>query len=85
MNQMILKGNDGRYLRLLLRISGDADMIQILLGILTQHLAFVTANRAFDDNFWTGSRRRIHIGWGHSFKTTRLERFLQHESTRAVI
>jgi len=43
-------------------------MIQILLGILTQHLAFVTANWAFDDNFWTGSRRRIHVGWGHGFK-----------------
>ena len=43
-------------------------MIEILLGVLTEHLAFMAANWAFDNNFWTGSRRSVHIGWGHSFK-----------------
>jgi hypothetical protein len=56
-------------------------MIQVLFGVLTQHLAFMAANGAFDNNFWTGRRRSVHIGWGHSFKTTRSEHFLQHEST----
>jgi len=43
-------------------------MVEILLGVLTHHLAFMTANGAFDNNFWTGSRRSIHIGWGHISK-----------------
>ena len=68
-------------LPLLLRASGCTDMIQILLGVLTEHLAFMTANWAFDNNFRTGSRRSIHIGWGHTVQATRSERFLQHEST----
>jgi hypothetical protein len=56
-------------------------MTEILLSILAEHLAFVTANGAFDNNFWTRSRRSIHIGWGHTVKTTRSEHFLQDEST----
>lgn len=55
-------------------------MIEILLGVLAQHLAFVTTNGAFDNNFWTGSRWGVHIGWGHMFKATRSEALLQHES-----
>jgi hypothetical protein len=43
-------------------------MAEILLGVLTQHLAFMAANRAFDNNFGTGSRRGVHIGWCHPFK-----------------
>ena len=43
-------------------------MIEILLGVLTEHLAFMAANWAFDNNFWTGNRRSVHIGWGHMFK-----------------
>jgi hypothetical protein len=56
-------------------------MTEILLGVLAEHLAFVTANWAFDNNFWTRSRRSIHIGWGHTVKTTRSEHFVQDEST----
>ena len=56
-------------------------MIQILLGVLTEHLAFVAANWAFDNNFWTGSRRSVHIGWSHTVQATRSEALLQHEST----
>lgn len=43
-------------------------MVEILLGVLTQQLAFMTANRAFDNSFGTGSRRGVYIGWSHSFK-----------------
>ena len=43
-------------------------MVEILLGVLHEHLALMTTNRAFDNNFWTGSRRSVHIGWGHTFK-----------------
>jgi hypothetical protein len=53
---------------LLLRASRRTDVIQILLGVRTEHLAFVTANGAFDHNFRTGSRRSIHIGWSHTVK-----------------
>jgi hypothetical protein len=42
-------------------------MAEILLGVLTHHLAFMTANWAFDNNFGSGSGRSIHIGWGHTF------------------
>ena len=55
-------------LSLRLRASGDAGMVEILLGVLTTHLAFVTTNGAFDNNFRSGSRRSVHVGWGHTFK-----------------
>jgi hypothetical protein len=58
------------FLALRLRTSGNAGMTQILLGVLAQHLALMTANRAFDDNFWSGSRRSVYIGWGHTSKLT---------------
>ena len=66
---------------LLLRGPGDAGMTEILLGVLTEHLAFVTANGAFDNNFGAGSRRSVHVGWSHRFQATRLEALLQDEST----
>ena len=47
---------------------GDAGMAEILLGVLTEHLAFVAANGTFDNNFRTGSRRSVHVGWSHRFK-----------------
>jgi len=65
---------------LLLPGPGDTDMIQILFGVLAKHLALMAANWAFDNNFWSRSRRSIHIGWGHMFKATRSETLLQHES-----
>jgi len=43
-------------------------MAEILLGVLTEHLAFVAANGTFDNNFRTGSRRSVHVGWSHRFK-----------------
>jgi hypothetical protein len=43
-------------------------MAEILLGVLTEHLAFVAANGTFDDNFRTRSRRSVHVGWSHRFK-----------------
>jgi len=57
-------------------------MIQILLGVLAHHLAFMAANWTFDNNFWTRSRRSIHIGWSHIFQATRLAGRLQGESTQ---
>jgi hypothetical protein len=46
-------------------------MAEILLGVLTQHLAFMTTNRAFNDNFRTGTGGRIgvgriSVGWVHA-------------------
>ena len=73
---------DGLTQVLCLRASGDADMIQILLGVLAHHLAFMAANWTFDNNFWTGSRRSIHIGWSHKIQATRLGDKLQGESTQ---
>jgi hypothetical protein len=59
-------------------------MAEILLGVLTEHLAFVTANGAFDNNFGSGSRRSVHVGWSHRFQATRLEALLQDEIDAAV-
>jgi hypothetical protein len=55
-------------LALRLRTSGHAGMAEILLGVLAQHLAFMTTNRAFHNNFGSGSRRSVHVGWSHPFK-----------------
>lgn len=70
---------------LLLGIFRNAGMVQILLGILAAHLAFVATNGAFHNNFGSGSRRSVHIGWGHTFQATRSKAVLQHESTSAGI
>jgi hypothetical protein len=43
-------------------------MAEILLGVLTTHLALVATNGAFHNNFGSGSRRSVHIGWGHTLK-----------------
>lgn len=59
---------------------GGAGMTEILLGVLTEHLAFVTANGAFDNNFGSGSRRSVHVGWSHRVQATRFEAVLQDES-----
>jgi len=56
------------FFALRLRTSGNAGMTEILLGVLAHHLAFMAANWTFDNNFWTRSRRSIHIGWGHTLK-----------------
>src|SRR5579859_1051562 len=71
----------GLPLALRLGASGHADVIQILLGVLAHHLAFMTANGAFDNNFGSGSRRCVHVGWGHTFQATRFAGLPQHEST----
>jgi hypothetical protein len=59
-------------------------MAEILLGVLTEHLAFVTANGAFDNNFGSGSRRSVHVGWSHRFQATRFEALLQDEIDAAA-
>jgi hypothetical protein len=43
-------------------------MAEIVFGVLTTHLAFVTTNGAFHNNFGSGSRRSVHVGWGHTLK-----------------
>ena len=43
-------------------------MAEILLGVLTAHLALMTTNGAFHNNFGSGSRRSTHVEWGHTFK-----------------
>ena len=55
-------------------------MAEILLGVLATHLALVATNGAFHNNFGSGSRRSVHIGWGHTFQATRFESLPQQES-----
>jgi hypothetical protein len=43
-------------------------MAEIVLGILAEHLAFMTTNGAFNNNFGPWSRRRVDVGWSHRFK-----------------
>jgi hypothetical protein len=56
-------------------------MVEILLGVLAQHLALMAANWALDNNFGSRSRRSVHIGWCHPLQATRSKAVLQHEST----
>jgi hypothetical protein len=60
-------------------------MVEILLGVLAQHLALMAANWALDNNFGSRSRRSVHIGWCHPLQATRSKAVLQHESTLAAI
>ncbi len=55
-------------------------MAEIVLGVLATHLALVATNGAFHNNFGSGSRRSVHIGWGHTFQATRFESLPQQES-----
>jgi hypothetical protein len=75
----------GLPLALRLGASGNAGMVEILLGILTTHLAFVATNWAFHNNFGPGRRRSVHVGWGHTFQATRFDGLPQGESTSAEI
>jgi hypothetical protein len=52
---------------LLLWGSGHAGVVEILLGVGTKHLALVTTDRAFYNNFRfdSGNRWCVYIGWVH--------------------
>jgi hypothetical protein len=62
-----------RALALWLRISRKAGVAEVLLGVLAQHLAFMATNGAFHNNFGSGCRRSVHVGWRHTIKLRALK------------
>jgi hypothetical protein len=49
-----------------------------LLCVPAKQLAFMTANRALNNDFGSRKRRGIHISWLHGVKTTHLRACWQH-------
>ena len=53
-------------------------MAEILLCVPAKQLAFMTANRALNNDFGPRHRRGIHNTWLHALKTTHLRACWQH-------
>jgi len=53
-------------------------MAEILLCVPAKQLAFMTANRALNNDFGSRHRPGIHISWLHGLKTTHLRACWQH-------